>query len=340
MPFPDDNDQVSDPSTETTLDDAQDLNLDNGADDGANGSDSSDERGENEGSSTLDVVRDVVKSRDPAASPAEGQKDGEDPAGTGTDDKGAKEPDDEDYSDAPFHKHPRFQHLMRRMKTYKVDAERYQNVQGFLDKNGIAPEEAAEGFTIMAAMRQDPVKAWEMLKPHVQLLLQAAGEVLPEDLSKRVQDGELTVEAARELAKANARVRNVEAGRTFEQQQRERQEQQERAKSIHDTAITWAQDRAKKDPNFDAKQPALMREVAYLQQIEGKPDTPEGVKAQLEKAYKAIAPAIRPNTTPAPKVGEAVRPRVAASTGASGTAQPRPASTLDIINGVLAKRAG
>jgi hypothetical protein len=38
-----------------------------------------------------------------------------------------------------------------------------------------------------------------------------------------------------------------------------------------------------KDPNFAAKEPLLMREVAFLQQQEGKPKDKAGVLAQLKK---------------------------------------------------------
>lgn len=56
----------------------------------------------------LSVVRDVVDKSRPApetASSAEGVE-------TGTKDKAAKEPDNENFSDVPFSKHPRFKELL------------------------------------------------------------------------------------------------------------------------------------------------------------------------------------------------------------------------------------
>jgi hypothetical protein len=40
-----------------------------------------------------------------------------------------KEPDDEGFTDVPFHKHPRFQEVLRQRNTYKTDAVRYQNTE-------------------------------------------------------------------------------------------------------------------------------------------------------------------------------------------------------------------
>src|SRR5262245_24962855 len=79
--------------------------------DGAESSDARDVTGER---STLDVVRDVVAERTQEGSSPEAKKEGDeaDPKGT----QAAKEKDDENFSDVPFHKHPRFQELLKREK--------------------------------------------------------------------------------------------------------------------------------------------------------------------------------------------------------------------------------
>lgn len=84
-----------------------------------------------DGDDLLSVVRDVVGDKredaDPEpAPPAEPEVTAETPE--------AKEPDDEDYSDVPFHKHPRFQQLLRKEKASRENAQRYENVQNFMDQ--------------------------------------------------------------------------------------------------------------------------------------------------------------------------------------------------------------
>lgn len=332
----DDNKELSDSSNDSVLDDTRDQQFDeNGQPIVADGADSSDAHGDNT-DDTSSIVRDVVKERtEGAASPADAAKTGTEAAGQ------PKEEDNENYTDVPFHKHPRFQHLLRERKAALGDAGQYRKVTAFMDQNGLGNDEFANALNILALSKSDPVKAWEMLKPSVQALLQAAGEVLPDNLKQRVAAGELTAEAAAEIARAEARAKSVEGHRSFEQQRRQRQEQQNAGKALTDTAQSWEKDRQAKDPNFAAKQPLLIKEVAFLIQTEGKPNTPEGVKAQLEKAYKAVVLPTAPRRVgQAPRVGDGVnrgRPTANGSASASNL-QPQPQTTRDIIRGVIAKR--
>ncbi|MBI2240299.1 MAG: hypothetical protein HYU59_05785 [Magnetospirillum gryphiswaldense] len=328
MPHPlDDNPEELNSSVSSDVLDAGSTNM---ADANAN---SSDATGDNEADDLLSVVRDVVdesRADASAASPAEGSEGGQQPG-----DAPKNEPDDENYSDVPFHKHPRFQHLLRKSKTYEADAVRYRNVQGFLDQNGLAAEEAADALVIAGLLKTNPAEAWSRLKPVVQSLLQAAGEVLPQDLAQRVQNGEMSQEAALEVSRSRAQVQSVQARQTFEQQRAERTQSQQRAQALYETAATWEADRRAKDPNFDAKMPLLEDALAGMQRREGVPNTPEGVRDQLKRAYDAVnaryAPP-QPQRQPRP----AVRP---VSGGAvAGNAQPKPKNMLDIVRANRASR--
>jgi hypothetical protein len=280
-----------------------------------------------EDASTLSVVRDVVNesrgTSDPA-SPAESDEDTGKAAGA------KKEADDENYSDVPFNKHPRFQQLLRKSKAYEQDAVRYQNVQGFLDNHGLSGEEAADGLTIMSLMKTDPAEAWSRLQPTLQKLAVAAGVILSDDLQQRVARGELSPQAASEISQATAKASSVQAAQSFHEQRRQQQERTAHATSIQQTAATWEQDRMAKDPNFVAKQQPLMKEIAYLHMTEGKPNTREGVLDQLGRAYKAVNASFRP---PAPAAPQQQRPAARPVTGGQVAGNQRPAggSTLDIV---------
>lgn len=282
--------------------------------------------------STLDIVRDVVTEQAPAeaASPAEGSETAQQ-----ADEATKKEPDQENFSDVPFHKHPRFQDLLKQKKAFEVDAVRYRNVQNYLDQNGLNAEEAADGLMIMGLMKTDPAAAWDRLKPVVQNLLVAIGEVLPDDLSHRVQRGELPMEAAQEISRARAKAQTVESVQSFREQQAERARQMQHAQSLVDAANSWEADRRAKDPNFEAKLIPLQKEIAFLQMQEGRPTTAEGVRDQLRRAYEAVIPS-------QPVVSATVQrtkptPRASMGGQSSGSAQPAPSTTLEIIR---AARAG
>jgi len=283
----------------------------------------------------LSVVRDVVKEsrgeQPDAASPAVGEEGSE-----------AKGSDDEDYSDVPFNRHPRFQKVVKERREFKaqmealqgqveplkLDAERYNNVVGFLDQSGLNADEAADLLTVGGLAKTNPVEAWKRAKSWVQGLLIAAGEVVPDDLQQRVTAGELSREAALDISRLRSQTASMQATQSFQQQREERQRQQAGADGMRQTASDWETDRRVKDPNFAAKLPAIQREIVFLQRTDGMPKDAEGVKAQLMKAYKNVNDSLKaaaPN--PAPKT--AIRPVTGGQV--AGNQRPAEMTTLDIV---------
>lgn len=278
----------------------------------------------------LSVVRDVVKDRTPAvaaASSADGTETGLDadgkPLPTG--------PDDENFLDAPFHKHPRFQALITQRNGYREDAGRYRNVQTFIEENGLSSADAANALTTFARAKVDPAGAFAELKPWLQDLLVRAGEVLPDDLRARVEKGEFTQETAMELSRERAKSASHETRRTFEAQRIERTTATNHVTALVSSADDWAKDRRAKDPNFAAKEPLLMREIAYLQTQEGKPKDAEGVRQQLKKAYDAVNKSFTPPATAVVPANRkpAIKPVMGGTV--TGTVRDKPRTTLDII---------
>lgn len=279
---------------------------------------------------TLSVVRDVVDARaaTKAASPAEGDEvEGQQPGVSVS----KKDPDDENYTDVPFHKHPRFQHLMRRAKSLEVDAGRYRNVETFLSNAGLGADEAADALRIAGMAKINPAQAWEEIKPWVTSLLVAAGEVLPNDLSQRVQKGELPQAAAIELSKARAGQASMEHARQFEETQRTTRAQQEAASAVTNTVEAWETDRRIKDPNYAAKEVPLQKEIAFLHRTEGVPRTPDAVREQLNRAYKAVNEQVRAATPqPLARTRPAVIPVRGGQVNVGATAQA-PKTTLELV---------
>ena len=280
---------------------------------------------------TVSLIRDAVAKKPEAgadaASSADGVEEGQEKEGS--DEDGEQEPDNEDYSDVPFNKHPRFQQLLGRVKTAETDAQRYRNVEGFLQQQGLGPDETVELLTIGGLMKHNPAEAWKRIKPKIQQLLVAAGELLPDDLKQRVQNGDLPHDAALEISRSRQQAASLQATQQFQQDQQRRQQETSLQESVRTAAETWETDRRLKDPNFEAKVPALLREVAYLQQTEGKPNTPEGVRAQLKKAYDSL-PSLPTSAAPAaPRSRQAVAPVRGGQV--AGNTRPAPESTLDII---------
>jgi hypothetical protein len=298
---------------------------------------------ESKGDEPISVVREVVEAQrkkeelpKETASSAEGEEDADDKAGE-KDSK--KAPDDENFSDVPFHKHPRFQQLLRGYKTALPDAQRYRNIEKFLDNSGLSAEEGANALTIFGLAKSDPAQAWAKIKPWVAQLVRAAGEVVPEDLQKRVQAGEITKEVATELARTRAEVESAKTRQTFEQRQAERQAIVDRETAIYNAAAEWESQRRQRDPNFDAKQADLAREIAYLHATEGKPTDPDGVRKQLQTAYKAVNERIAATVPINPSQPRKPAMRPVNGGQATGTTHAKLESTADVVKSVLAQRA-
>lgn len=288
-------------------------------------------------SPSLSIVRDVVAKEAEAApqgSSPEAEEDGAQAADPETQDQPeTTEPTaeaEDDETKYPKRAQKRIRELVEEKKTLEVEATRYRNVETFLRDNGLAPDEAADGLQIMALAKTNPVEAWERIKPWVEKVAVAAGVIMPSDLQQQVQQGYLTREAALELSKTRAKLGAVEAQRQFEQQRAQEQSATAYQQAIVGAAATWEQDRRVKDPNFEAKLPMLQREIAYLHATEGKANTPEGVKDQCERAYKAVnaqARGIAAAPTAARK--QAVTPVTGGQV--AGNPAPKPETTLDII---------
>lgn len=246
----------------------------------------------------------------------------------------------DEYANLPFGKHPRFQEVLGKVKDAEArataaesDAERYRNVETFLANNGLTGEDAAAALEVQALAKANPVAAWEKVRPWVQQLAIAAGAIVPPEMRQRVERGELTDASARELAAAQARATAADQQRALEAQRLQQQQAQAAQQAVVDSVSAWEADRKLRDPNFTDKYDALQREVAFLQQREGRPRDIAGVRAQLDKAYEAVSKSYRP-AAPAPQK-KAVRPVTGGQS--AGKASAAPQNTMAIIDSVVGK---
>lgn len=272
----------------------------------------------------LSVVRNAVstKDADPSAAPPSDHQTA--PATT--------EPDNEGFADVPFHTHPRFRELIQQRNDLRPPAESYKKIEAFLSENAIAPQEASDALNWVALTKRDPEQAWAQIKPMIQDLLLTIGEVLPPDIRAQVQSGQLSADVAKALAKERAKATIAQGQMSFRDQQVEAQRLRQEADTVSQkqaavsaAAREWEATTRNADPDFTKKERRLKAEVILLQREDGVPDTKEGVKAQLDKAIKAVNAefaAARPR-----------RPGVTPVTGGSVSGSPRaqPKSILEIV---------
>lgn len=305
--------------------------------------------------SLLDVVQNVVKAKDEAP-PAEETAQEEETleAGEQTEEP-VEEPkaeegepaQPEDDSKLPFHKHPRFKQVIaerrnalekvatfeREIGELKPAAERFNAISSYMAENDLNVDEVNQGFEIMAALKHDPARAIQLLQPHIQYLRQFSGEVLPEDIQRQVDEGEISEPAARRLVQA-------ETQRSFEQHRREQDasryqqtEQQRYAQANHQamvhTVSQWEAQTKKSDPDYAAKEAAILKFVRAENAL-NPPHTPADALANAKSAYdqaNAMFKVARPQTEARPV------PSAASRVGA----KPEPKSMLEVVQNAARK---
>lgn len=200
---------------------------------------------------------------------------------------------EQDDSKLPFHKHPRWQEVLRERDSFKAGHEQFQQIQTFMEVNQLAPQEVAEGFEIMALIRRDPEQALEKLMPFVQKLELVTGRKLPDDLQKRVEDGVADEDTAREAARARFESQRRQALEQSTHETQLRNEQQLQVQQIRSAVAVVEQEIQSGDPDYARKQPFVMDRVRALI-VEKQPRTPEEATAIVRQAHAEITDRLKP----------------------------------------------
>lgn len=202
----------------------------------------------------------------------------------------------------------RIRELVSEVKAYEEKAQNFDSLSTWVNDAGLAQDEFVEGLNIMREMKRDPFKAYEMLMPYMQSLQQQVGEVMPDDIQQRVEQGLLDEESAKELVKARLRADMLENRRVEQEQedeaQAQQQVQQQHIQALQTAASTWEASWKASDPDYEVKKSMVKAFVVNLMNTEGVPTDAKGVVAQCNKAraeveshLKRIAPPRQPVNT-------------------------------------------
>lgn len=216
----------------------------------------------------------------------------------------ASKASDADDANLPFGKHPRWKAVLsernearQKAAEYEPDARSYRQVLGFMEQSNLKAEEVQEGFAIMAALKNTPEKALEMLRPHYERLQALVGERLPDDLREKIEDGRLDEVTARELAQTRGRATLMEQG-VRERAEREAQAREAaEANARANAAESYIAGKRTTDPDFAVKEPLLrgaIREALDDAIAAGRsPRTPDDVTRIMETAYSKLTSHLR-----------------------------------------------
>jgi hypothetical protein len=268
----------------------------------------------------------------PNAEAVPGKPGGADAAAGATEDDKNKPP--------PFHEHPRWQEKQRQVKTLETNlaelkprAESFDEITRYMEQNRLSTQDVQNGFAIMAALKTDPARAWQLLEPLVANVRQHLGHDLPPDLQAKVEEGSVDEATAKELARARNQTRFIEARQQDERAAQQRQSAAQVNAQTVNAVNTWATQKQQADPDFAKIEPLLHGTVLQLQrewQAANKSfASPQAAVALTSEAYERVRKSLQAARPRAP----VVPPR---SGNTSTAATPaRPATLKDAIRAAL-----
>lgn len=226
----------------------------------------------------------------------------------------------------------RIEQLLGRIEEYRPAYEQMQHLNRFMAEARLTPQDVNNGFAVMRLVKNDPVKALEVLEPMVVQLRKMTGFEMPDDLKKRVEGGYISEQEALELSR-------LRAGAVLSEEARRRQAAEEearraseavraRAAEVGRAVSDWERRWSKSDPDYSLKKQRVLEKVqlAAMQRVQqGRP---------LQSAEEALALAEKCREEVEQEIAQ-FRPRPRASnpvTGSSATqAAPAPDSYLDAV---------
>lgn len=300
---------------------------------------------------TRKALADTKKSVEPKA-----EGDGGDPSNPdgdqGKDAEGKATGDEkvDDELESRFSRSRRFRRMnseLKELRSFREESapkiQRFEAINGFMQQHSLQPNEVAEGFAVMAALKAgDAEAAMKMLRPHLDVLQGMLGEVLPKELQDAVDMGEISERHARELARTRsaAQVANMRS-ESITQQQRQA-EAARFTQSMQMAGDNWGIAKAKSDPEFAKLQPMVVdraRNILTEAVSRGMAPRNEAEAVQiLERAYSDVLEYTKPL-----RAAQAKRPinPIMSGNRASSTVRQQPATMEEAARaGLAAARSG
>ena len=262
-----------------------------------------------------EVISKSLKGEDSAATVAEGKQEVQPPKlnADGTKKDSVEEAKVKE-EDARLDKHPRFQQVIKernslreQFKQVENEVKEYRSVTGYMQQHGLAPNEVNIGFQVMAAIKNDPMKAIELLGPYVQRLNEFAGITLPPQLQQQVNEGLITSDHAQLLARSqnqNGLLQNQMRERQIREQAAQQQNQQAQQRAAEEQRVQqlsqgvlhavggWEAQKKQTDPDYQKKEKFLLQAIR-AEFLEKPPLTPTDAVKLAEAKWQEITTNLR-----------------------------------------------
>lgn len=237
-----------------------------------------------------------------------------------------------DKSIPPIHTHPRFKEVVEEKNRFREDSQQYGKITEFMAQNNLTPDEVAEGFRVMSAIKNDPKRGHEILSGHLGQLAQATGVQLSDELKSKVEEGYLDEESARELSVARSELAHERSLREQAQQRNDQAAVATRQRGITSEVDQWEGRMRQRDPDFDHKFMELNDRLAVMVSERGHPSDGAEALVYAKEAYDTVSARHRGRLPEKPAIRSAVGGKL------GGTPLPEPQSLQEAVAVALRAR--
>jgi len=248
-----------------------------------------------------------------------------------------------------FHNHPRWKEITSERDTFKTkaetaqrtieqltpDAEDFQAITGFMERNQIQHEEVVELLGFLAMRNQSPEKfteEWLKLRNDIDSM---CGIALPADLQKRVDDGEITEADAQKLSRQGAQLKmsttQLERRQKTDTETSQQQANQRLTTEMKTTVNTFDDHCQKTDPDYAKKRPLVINAMRAAFVEYGFPKNPEEALKYAKYAYTQVNKNL---TSFVPKPG-AMKQTLTNKDSSAAQVHPDAKSVRDIVSRIL-----
>lgn len=247
------------------------------------------------GETLAEVVQNTAKAHADAA--AQQQKPTEQPKATSevkeeppTKPQVEEQKTDEEVEQPPFHEHPRWKEVTAERDTFKKEAEeakplveRQRALEQFCADHQVSNDDLKMALELAALSKINPVEAIKRLTSLTENLQVAQGQRLPADLQKDVDEGTLSLERAKQLAKLQLELEGSKNLSRNAQADAARQTTEQIVSSVD----AWEMTKAKTDTAWAKKRPLVQLQLQALAQAKP-PVSPAEAVALAEQALVLV----------------------------------------------------
>lgn len=191
------------------------------------------------------------------------------------DNEGKPDPDDltdEEFKALSFKTQKRIKNLVSQTQTLATKVSELEPqaligtaIQSYAREANLSREDVNTGLNIMKLMKNDPAKAFEELTPIYKTLCALVGEVMPEDLVKKVTEGTMTEADARETSRLRATTGLTAAQQKAADEARTQRNAdavvEEIRGKVSKTIVDWEKRQQASDPDYSLKQSRVLDRV-------------------------------------------------------------------------------